>query len=265
MIALAIAVSLLAPVAWEQWSGVMTTSARADDSKSVTVKESETGLPKGWFGSSANAGAYESGIDRGVFHGGKASGYVRMHGAGQGDFGTLLQSIQADPYKGRRVRLSAFIKTENAGEGAALWMRVDGEDATLAFDNMDSRRIRGTKDWQKGEIVLDVSEKAQVIVFGVLLAANGKVWVDDFAIETVGKDVPSTNMFDKEQKAAMGFQLGAPLPANVDFEEGIGTLSTPPLPVNAKPMTKIQKEWLQRSTIPSTLRKPDKALPISSR
>jgi hypothetical protein len=37
---------------------------------------------------------FESGIDRTVFHGGKASAYVRMNGAGQADFGTLMQMIQ---------------------------------------------------------------------------------------------------------------------------------------------------------------------------
>jgi erythromycin esterase len=228
------------------------TTARADEPNQAVVKSHEVGLPKGWFGGSASAGAYESGIDRTVVHGGKVSAFIRMNGAGQGDFGTLMQTIQAEPYHGRRVRLAAYLKTEGAREGAALWMRVDGKDATLAFDNMDSRRIRGTTDWRKAEVVLDVSERAEVIAFGMLLSGSGKAWADDFQLEAVGKDIPSTNMFDKEQKADFGIQIGAAKPENLDFEEGIGVpgMTPSPLAVEAKPLTKEQKEWLRTVAIP---------------
>ncbi len=226
-------------------------AARADQPKPA-AKGTEAGLPKGWMGGSANFGAYESGIDRTVFHGGKSSAYVRMKGAAPADFGTLMQTIQAEHYHGKRVRLSAYLKTEDAKAGAALWMRVDGTDATLAFDNMDSRRVRGTKDWQKAEIVLDVSEKARYVALGLLLAGEGKVWMDEVRIEAVGKDVPSTNMFDQEQKAELGVQFGAAKPVNLDFEEGIGdpgmALSSPG--VEATPLTKEQKEWLRTTAIP---------------
>ncbi len=222
------------------------------DEPQPAAKANEAGLPKGWFGGSANLAAYESGIDRTVMHSGKASAYVRMNGARQEDFGTLVQMIQADPYHGRRVRLSAFLKTENAGEGAALWMRVDGTDAILAFDNMDSRRIRGTKEWQKAEVVLDVSGKARNISFGLILAGDGKVWVDDFQLEAVGKDVPSTNTFDKEQKAEFGAAIGAVKAVNLDFEEGIGEpgMALGSLAADATPLTTEQKEWLRAAAVP---------------
>jgi erythromycin esterase len=203
-------------------------------------------MPEGWGGGSAHAGAYESGIDRKVFHGGKASAFVRMNGAGRDDFGTLAQVIQAEPYRGRRVRLSAYLKTQDAVDGAGLWMRIDGKGAVLAFDNMDPRRVRGTKDWQKAEVVLDVSEKAQAIAFGLLLVGSGKVWIDDVRIEAVGKDVPSTNLFDKEQATDFGGQLGEPKPANLDFEAGIGGPAT----ARAEPLTKEQQAWLRAAIIP---------------
>ena len=158
-------------------------------------------MPKGWFGGSANAGGYESGIDRAVFHGGKAAAFVRMTAEGPGEFGTLTQSISAGPYRGKRIRLSAFIKTRDAAAGAGLWMRIDGAGAMLAFDNMEARRIKGTNDWTRAEIVLDVTDKARAIVFGLLFIGRGKAWVDDFRVEVVGADVKSTNTLEKELPA----------------------------------------------------------------
>jgi erythromycin esterase len=213
----------------------------------------EYGLPKGWFGGSANVRAYESGVDRAVVHGGKLAAFVRMVGAGAGDFGTLAQIIQAEPYRGRRLRLAAYLKAEGAGEGAGLWMRVDGRDAILAFDNMDPRRVRGTKDWQRVEVVLDVAEKAQVITFGLLLIGNGKVWADDFRLEAVGKEVASTNLFHGEQAAEVGGAAGAAQPSNLDFEEGIAAAGAPAAggvaPAAVAPLTPGQVKWLRAGAI----------------
>jgi hypothetical protein len=55
-------------------------------------------------------------------------------------FGTLMQDFRANEYVGKRVRFSAFVKSQDLESWAGLWMRVDqGEGATpqvLAFDNM---------------------------------------------------------------------------------------------------------------------------------
>jgi hypothetical protein len=46
-------------------------------------------------------------------------------------FGTLMQDFRAKQYVGKRVRFSAFVKSENVEGWAGLWMRVDkGEGAT---------------------------------------------------------------------------------------------------------------------------------------
>jgi hypothetical protein len=59
---------------------------------------------------------------------------------------------------------------------------------------MMDRPIRGTSDWQKYEVTLDVAENAIVIPYGFLLAGKGRVWGDDFRLDVVGQDVPVTNM-----------------------------------------------------------------------
>lgn len=161
---------------------------------------------------------YELSRDEDVKHAGKASGSVKSVGDG-GGFGTLTQGFRADEYRGKRLRLSAFVKAEGV-EKAGLWMRIDGKEKTaLTFDNMDNRPVKGTSDWKKVSVVLDVPEDAEEIYFGFLLAGGGQAWVDDMAFEAVGKDVASTAM-----KVAPGDRRGdlnadtPKEPRNLDFE-----------------------------------------------
>ncbi|KAB2352595.1 hypothetical protein [Actinomadura rudentiformis] len=45
----------------------------------------------------------------------------------------------------------------------------------LAFDNMGDRPVRGTADWQRYEVVLDVPRAAVNVAYGVLLVGAGVV------------------------------------------------------------------------------------------
>ena len=72
-----------------------------------------------------------------------------------------------------------------------------------------NRPIRGTSDWQAYSIVLDVPEDATRIALGGLMIGRGKLWIDEFSLETVDRDVPVTdtgrgqpNMTDEQQARA---------------------------------------------------------------
>lgn len=104
-----------------------------------------------------------------------------------------MQMFTAARYRGKRWCVSASISTDNVVDWAGLWMRVDGEDGTtLAFDNMDDRRISGTTPVQNYRVVLDVAEDAEYAAFGVLLAGKGKVWIEDVAFDETAVDTPAT-------------------------------------------------------------------------
>jgi hypothetical protein len=63
-----------------------------------------------------------------------------------------------------------MFKTDDVKSWAGLWMRVDYYDvAVLAFDNIQNRGVKKTKDWAKYEIVLFVPEEATSISYGTLL------------------------------------------------------------------------------------------------
>jgi len=148
----------------------------------------------GWIAAGSYPKDYDMGIDFTTVHSGKASGYMKCQVAESQGFGTLMQTFRGSEYLGKRVRLSAYVKSEQVEEWAGLWMRVDGSNKPLSFDNMQNRSIQGTTDWQRYEVVLDVPESSVAIAFGVLLAGKGQVWMDDFQFEVVGSEVPTTDI-----------------------------------------------------------------------
>ncbi len=124
-------------------------------------------------------------------------------------FGTLMQMFDAGQYRGKRLRVTGFVKTLDVVDWAGLWMRVDGvAGQVLAFDNMVNRPIHGTTEWAQYSIVLDVPATAHAVGFGVLLNGAGSVLVDDFAFDTVGSEVATTG--------AHGLPSS---PRNLDFEQ----------------------------------------------
>jgi hypothetical protein len=115
--------------------------------------------------------------------------------SGQADgFGTLMQQIKADKYRGRHVRLTARIKTRDVDGRATLWMRVDGPGNVEVLDNMTAppRYLRGDNDWMQNSLVLDVPDGAIAISYGVSLQGNGDVWLDEVQLESVDHSIPVT-------------------------------------------------------------------------
>lgn len=158
---------------------------------------------------------YELDLDSNTTFENKPTGYIRAKKARPAGFGTMMQMFKADNYRGKRMRLSAYVKSAGITGWAGLWMRVDGPEygKHLAFDNMGNRPIKGTTDWQKYEIVLDVAENATHVAFGILLEGKGQAWLSPFSFEEVGPEVASTS-FEKTPEYP-------DRPFNLDFAEAI--------------------------------------------
>lgn len=160
------------------------------------VKLKNEQLLKGWQLSGSHPFNYQMGIDREIFHKGKASGFLKsVTVQSQGEFATMMQQFKAEKFLGKRIKLSGFIKTKDVGGFCGFWMRVD--DAlgdVLQFDNMSDRPVVGNSEWNHYAVVLDVPENSAVIAFGVLLSGNGQVWIDELKFEEVDKQTPTTNI-----------------------------------------------------------------------
>lgn len=151
--------------------------------------------PAGWAKNGSRAGSYIVGVDRNETVGGLPSAYVQSIGSSVDGFGGMMQTTSAEAYVGKRVRLSGWIKTEEANDGGGrLWLRVDGQQAGLQFDNMNNRPVKGTTEWQQYSVVLDVPTEASALAYGFFVSGGGKMWVNGTSIEEVGPEVPSTNM-----------------------------------------------------------------------
>ena len=160
----------------------------------------EKGRPAGWMGKTKG---YAVLLDPEVTHGGQTSARIERRDDVETDktVAPLTQAMPATAWRGKRVRLTGWLRTRDITTGwAGLWMRTDSETApALAFDNMPDRGPRGTTDWKRYEVVLDVAPEATDIFFGVVLAGNGAVWADDLVIEEVPKSVPTTELKKKAQ------------------------------------------------------------------
>lgn len=182
--------------------------------------------PKGWFSNGSNVQNYEISVDTTVKHSGRASARIKSIAATPKEgFGGFMQVFAADVYHGKRIRMSAWLKSENA-DALQLWFRLDGAKSMLGFDNMDSRAVKGTSDWKKFELTLDVPTNTINIAFGAFLIGSGQGWVDDFQFEIVGQEVPLTNMLTPEQmkeESERQITKQRAQPANLNFEEGVLT------------------------------------------
>src|SRR5262245_20411694 len=71
-------------------------------------------LPKGWIKAGSHPQNYEIALDAAVKHGDKAAAYIKGAGAASEGFCTLMQLFKANDYHGKRLRMSAWMRTENA-------------------------------------------------------------------------------------------------------------------------------------------------------
>lgn len=130
-----------------------------------------------------------------------------------GDFCTLMQTVDAAPYRGQRLRLSAELKAEHAETGATIWFRIDGPFGSLRFENLErydkGGPVKGTVDWTERAIVLDVPNEATSLNYGFFLKGNGRCWARRFTLVEVDESVPLTT--------PEGYTL--PRPTNLGFDE----------------------------------------------
>ena len=164
---------------------------------------------KGWIVAGSAPQQYEFGTEPASGIGG-TSAYIKAKSVTLIGFGTLMQEVAADNYRGQRLKVSAFMKTQNAAS-AQLWMRIDGKNGTiLGFYNMDDQPVTGTKDWKRYSVVLDVPEDSKDVALGYFLNGVGQAWAADFKLVSVNKGTPVSIMPIKPMPKA---------PVNLDFSQ----------------------------------------------
>ncbi len=165
--------------------------------------------PQNWFKAGSNPHGYVMELDSSEAFLGSSSAKIMSKDKRTSGFGTLMQSCSAKNYIGKKIKLSGYVKTTDVKKWSGLWLRVDGprHNQVLSFDNMRNRAIKGTTDWTKYEIVLDVPDKATTLNFGALIKGGGTLWFDNLEIEIL-EDLESKKMSNPQLEA----------PRNLNFE-----------------------------------------------
>ena len=112
---------------------------------------------------------------------------VRVPANAPSPVANLMQSFGAEAYRGKTVRLRAWLKLApvDSQDRAQMFLSVDRTNRqTGFFDNMNDRPIRSV-EWTKYEITGAVDRDASFINFGFMSIGKGTVWVDEVSFEIV--------------------------------------------------------------------------------
>ena len=138
---------------------------------------------RGWGGGPPGTLAPDSQI----VYAGEYSARIERDESSEGEFSTLTMLLPMD-FEGETIELRGFLRTEDVAGYAGLWLREDGAESTLEFDNMAGRGPSGTTEWKEYRIELPLNPNAHRLIFGVLLAGRGKAWADNLELRV--DDVP---------------------------------------------------------------------------
>jgi erythromycin esterase len=105
-------------------------------------------------------------------------------------YGTLSQAVEASPYRGKRVRLRAWVRVPDGGDSnqAFLWLRMNGgppgTDNELFYDGMEDRPITA-HEWREVTIEGDVPVLTNTLSYGFAYVGGGSALLDAVSLEVV--------------------------------------------------------------------------------
>jgi hypothetical protein len=154
-------------------------------------KPGVNGNPEGWA-TFQHAGpvSYDFVLDSGEKKSGTQS--LRIHKFGPEVYGSATQVVPAGAMAGKKVRLSAWVRTKDIpsgrevrGAGAALVIIAVQGSSILESEMMRGSKLRGTTPWKRYTIELAIPARATGVEVGAMLQGGGTVWIDDLELEVV--------------------------------------------------------------------------------
>ena len=198
---------------------------------------------RGWKLRSPNLYAFRSGVDKDESHSGDASGFIN---ANKDNYNSawLTQQMNATHYKGKRVKMTAWVKSNDKGK--KVWAGIflssnNGESRVSGYDNLYERKIKNHKDWlkyhndwNKCEIVMDIPDDSRMLNFGLYKVYEGRAWIDDISFEVVDRNTPLSYQKTTEVSDTLvtvpGLREGISInrkPLNLGFEKGFTNDNSP--------------------------------------
>ncbi len=147
------------------------------------------GNPKGWFSSQhAGSKSYVFALDDAVAKSGRRS--FRVVNIGPEPFGMISQALPARDLRGKTLRYSAWMRTQDAkgngfGKGGQMQIVAMRYGSPVAHNFGREIPATGTTEWTHYEVTLAVPQSADSVEVGALLFGSGTLWLDDVALEIV--------------------------------------------------------------------------------
>jgi hypothetical protein len=171
---------------------------------------------------------YDFKIDNTTVWDGSASAFLRVSETREhdpqnyllSDATCIVQGSQAAKFRGKRVRLSAHLKTDDKSSAGMLFYTYDGDGRATGLNTGPAKRI----NWTQLSLVMDVPDSATRMLYGGCLAKTGSMWVDDVSVEAVGLDVeltglPKNSLVTRERPNFLPIKRLLSEPTNLNFEE----------------------------------------------
>lgn len=147
----------------------------------------------------------------------------------ENSFGNIMQTLDATPYRGKRIHLHAVIRLQAAApnDQARVWLRVDRANGAMGlFNNMsDHPLIVSDKAWHECDIVGNVEADAERLSLGLLLIGKGKAWMDNVSLTIEGDaneaNGKAANGMGGKAGAKMAEAMPIPSPATIERLAGL--------------------------------------------
>jgi hypothetical protein len=139
----------------------------------------------GWMLSGAGRGDYTIMRDGVVTHDSRSSVALLPIRSPSGRYAMIIRDFDASPLRGRRVRASAWVRTEGITSRGEFWVRAQGAGSPAEGQGLASggRPLAPTSDFARYEVELVVPPGAMVLQVGIGLAGGGRLWVEGARVE----------------------------------------------------------------------------------
>ena len=122
---------------------------------------------------------YAAAVDPEVKHEGRAAVCISSETAKRGNYCSYgINNRHPEKYAGHRVRMTAWIKTEEVTGSSGMNLRAVVGDNSHAIAVKENKTLLGTNEWEEVSVELDVPVGTQCLSSAILLVGSGKLWVD---------------------------------------------------------------------------------------
>lgn len=177
-------------------------------------------VPANWSFATTQPKIYRTGYDQVAGSQAPRSVVIRSLNPSAEGFAALSQKCDATPYRGQRVRISLWIKTDGVNGAAQFYVFVNDQAGVQLVQG--GYGVDGSRYWRQYAAVADVPEAAATLSYGMVLNGAGKAWFNDLQIHVVPNTVKLDHVYVPDSSALPRFKPGSLLAA--DPEEALKSL-----------------------------------------